>query len=76
MKTGALFYEEFLPPETLFYSVVLASPSRREGHGKSAADILSYLRENLPPVLQIGGDETIGKGLCAVRLDAGKDGAK
>jgi len=76
VKTGALFYEEFLPPETLFYSVVLANPSRREGHGKSAADMLGYLRENMPSVLQIGGDETIGKGLCAVRLDAGKDGAK
>lgn len=71
VKTGALFYEEFLPPETLFYSVVLASPSRREGHGKTAEGMLRYLRENLPPVLQIGGDETIGKGLCAVRLDGG-----
>ena len=76
VKTGALFYEEFLPPETLFYSVVLASPSRREGHVKSAGDMLKYLSENLPPVLQIGGDETIGKGLCAVRLNAGKDGAR
>lgn len=75
VKTGALFYEEFLPAETLFYSVVLASASRREGHGKSAAHILKYLGENLPPILQIGGDETIGKGLCAVRLDSGKEGA-
>jgi CRISPR-associated protein Cmr4 len=76
VKTGALFYEEFLPPETLFYSVVLASPSRRQGHGKAAADMLGYLRENLPPVLQIGGDETIGKGLCAVRLDGANGGEK
>jgi CRISPR-associated protein Cmr4 len=75
VKQGALFYEEFLPAETLFYSVVLASASRRDGHGKSAADILKYLGDNLPPILQIGGDETIGKGLCAVRLDSGKDGA-
>jgi len=75
VKTGALFYEEFLPAETLFYSVVLASASRREGHGKTAQDILGYLRENLSAALQIGGDETIGKGLCAVRLDGGKDGA-
>jgi CRISPR-associated protein Cmr4 len=69
VKSGALFYEEFLPAETLFYSVVLASASRREGHGKSAGVILRYLRDNLPRILQIGGDETIGKGLCAVRLD-------
>ncbi len=75
VKTGALFYEEFLPPETLFYSLVLASASRREGDNKTAGDILRYLRKNLPPVLQIGGDETIGKGLCAVRLVNGKEGA-
>jgi len=75
VKKGALFYEEFLPAETLFYSVVLASDSRREGHDKTAQDILGYLRRNLPPVLQIGGDETIGKGLCVVHLDGGKDDA-
>ncbi len=75
VKGTALFYEEFLPAETLFYSVALASASRREGYRKSAPDILGYLRQNMPSVLQIGGDETIGKGLCAVRLDAGKDGA-
>jgi CRISPR-associated protein Cmr4 len=75
VKQGALFYEEFLPAETLFYSVVLASASRRDGHGKSAGDILKYLGDNLPAILQIGGDETIGKGLCAARLDGGKDGA-
>ncbi len=69
VRSGALFYEEFLPAETLFYSVVLASPSRREGNGKSARDILGYLREKMPRVLQIGGDETIGKGLCVLRLD-------
>ncbi|GIW74397.1 MAG: type III-B CRISPR module RAMP protein Cmr4 [Phycisphaerales bacterium] len=74
VKAGALFYEEFLPTETLFYSVVLASPSRREGHGMSAREILAYLRDNMPPVLQIGGDETIGKGLCAVRLGTTEEG--
>lgn len=73
-KGKALFYEEFLPAETLFYSLVLASPSRREEHPKPAKDILTYLSNNLPPVLQIGGDETIGKGLCSVRFDTGRNG--
>jgi CRISPR-associated protein Cmr4 len=75
VKPGALFYEEFLPAETLFYSVMLANPSRREGHTKSAHEILSYVRGNLPQILQIGGDETIGKGICAVRLDVGQEEA-
>ena len=75
VKGTALFYEEFLPAETLFYSVVLASASRRAGHGKTAQQMLDYLHQKLPRVLQIGGDETIGKGTAVVRLSAGKDGA-
>jgi CRISPR-associated protein Cmr4 len=68
VKTGALFYQEFLPPETLFYSILLANASRREGHKKAAREILDYVAQHLPPVLQIGGDETIGKGWCAIKL--------
>lgn len=74
VKSGALFYEEFVPPETLFYSVVLASASRREGRTMPAAEVLSFVQRRTPPILQIGGDETIGKGLCAVRFVPGKDG--
>lgn len=74
VRSGALFYQEFLPAETLLYALVLASPSRKENDAKDAAAILRYLRDNLPAVLQIGGDETIGKGLCTVRLTDGKGG--
>jgi CRISPR-associated protein Cmr4 len=72
VRQGALFYQEFLPAETLFYAVVLANPSRREGDATGADAILSYLRERLPPVLQIGGDETTGKGFCFARLIDGR----
>ena len=68
VKTGALFYEEFLPAETLFYSLLFAEDSRRKGTKMPASDIFGYLAERLPPILQIGADETIGKGLCALRL--------
>jgi len=67
VKSGALFYEEFLPPETIFYSILIAEESRN-GNGKAAGDILKFVEERTPPVLQIGADETIGKGLCAVRF--------
>ena len=74
VKTGALFYQEFLPTETLFYAVVLANPTRtRSGNGSTGTELLNFVRECLPPVLQIGGDETIGKGLCRVRIACGKD---
>jgi CRISPR-associated protein Cmr4 len=75
VKKGALFYQEFLPPETLFYSLAFAADSRRNGHARRAAEVLAYLKELVQgtPVLQIGGDETTGKGLCLVRLDELKE---
>ncbi len=45
VKQGALFYQEFLPAETLFYAVVFASASRREGDARPAAEILAYLQQ-------------------------------
>ena len=73
VKDGALFYEEFLPPETLFYALVLAEDSRRPEDPKSASDVMEALQTVMPELLQIGGDETIGKGLCAVRLNHAKE---
>ncbi len=69
VRQGALFYQEFLPPETVFYSVVLANPGRsRNGNKYSGRDLLKFVWGCLPAILQVGGDETIGKGLCAARL--------
>jgi CRISPR-associated protein Cmr4 len=77
VKEGALFYQEFLPAETLFYSVVLVSAARtRNGHARTADDLLKSFGDHLSPLLQVGGDETTGKGLCAVRLSARKEGAR
>jgi CRISPR-associated protein Cmr4 len=75
VKEGALFYQEFLPPETLFYALVLTNDSRYDKKKDlTAAQVLSYLAGQLRHnnLLQIGGDETTGKGLCLVRLDNGK----
>lgn len=69
VKQGALFYQEFLPAETIMYSVLLANPSRN-GMKMSPAEVLDKVKrcvENTR-VLQIGGDETTGKGLCAVHV--------
>jgi len=74
VRKGALFYQEQLPPECVFYSAVLAHPSRRAAGG-SAEAMLDVVRRGLPPVLQIGGDATIGRGLCGTRLIVAKGGA-
>jgi CRISPR-associated protein Cmr4 len=60
---GALWYQEFLPSETLFYSVVLAQPARN-GQGQTPTQILDLFRNFKIDRIQIGGDETIGKGFC------------
>jgi CRISPR-associated protein Cmr4 len=75
VQPGALFYQEFLPAETLFYSVVIAAASRREGDARPAAEVFAYLEQNveLAGVIQIGGDETTGKGLCLTRLCQGEE---
>lgn len=68
VRKGALFYEEYLPPETLFYSLVLCSDSRRRDLRRSSADIFKWLRGSVPQTLQIGSGETVGKGFCTVRF--------
>ncbi len=68
VKDGALFYQEFVPPETIFYSVLLAENSRNKKSEMKAEEVAQYIREILPAVLQVGGDETTGKGLCAVNF--------
>ena len=69
VREGALFYEEYLPAETIFYSLVMCSDSRRrDSQLSSAAEILDWLRANVPKTLQIGGGETVGKGFCAIRF--------
>ncbi len=74
VKDGALFYQEFLPTESLFYSVVLVNQARTRTAGpESGAKLLEKLALMIgqKPMLQIGGDETTGKGFCSVRLNQG-----
>lgn len=68
VAAGALFNQEQVPSETMFYAVLGAEKQREH----SAADALGEVREKLESVgnvLQIGGDETIGLGYCTVTLN-------
>jgi CRISPR-associated protein Cmr4 len=68
-ERGALFYEEFLPPETLFYSLLIAQPARSAKVKMDPAGVLDWISRLDLKIIQIGGGETIGKGFCAARLD-------
>ncbi len=55
-----LWYEECLPPDTLFYSLLLCRAGKE--------DSLEKLRQTFSnrPYIQIGGNETIGQGWCVL----------
>ena len=61
---GALFNQENVPCETLFYSVLSVLPSARKGSAHDAAAKLAELLPDTGRLLQIGGDETTGHGQC------------
>lgn len=67
---GALWYEEFLPSDTLMYSVIAIGNSRKQGDGEklSADKICEELETFNDKFIQLGGDETIGKGFVVLKL--------
>lgn len=74
VKDGALFTEEYLPSESVMYLLVMASPvfSKQKGkfdtYKKSTEyeNILAFLQDKIKPVIQIGGNSTLGKGIVKI----------
>ena len=69
---GQLFTEEYLPAESVLYSLILASPvfakrqkQQFDAYKKSTTheNVLAYFNDKLKSVVQIGGNATIGKGI-------------
>jgi len=81
-KDGALFYVETLPPETVFYSLLIADHPRkkRNKEGKFEEPVLStteevqtYVTKEInSAILQIGGEASTGKGFCRVAVGGAK----
>ena len=65
---GALWNEEALPSESLLWSLALVSPSRKPGEDRKAKELLGSLKEHLHTRIFLGGDRTIGRGLCGLNL--------
>lgn len=57
-RQGNMFVEEVVPSETLFFASLRGQP------GASSAALLQHM----PPVIRLGGDETIGRGLTHATL--------
>lgn len=85
VQSGMLFTEEYLPAETILYSLALATPIFKENDtekgifqkkdDKSEEElVMEYFINGLPEVIQIGGNATIGKGIVRTKIWEGKNG--
>lgn len=68
VKNGHLFTEEYLPADSVLYTVVMAHAEfAKNGQGKSDKDVMSFFTVNMNDqfknAFQSGGNATIGKGL-------------
>ena len=70
-QPGALRYEELLPSDTTLYIIVHYS---RHSNEIQAAMIKDFIQTNIKDFMQIGGDETLGKGICKLSWLKGKEG--
>lgn len=72
VKTGALFTEEFLPTESVMYSMIsttgLFTKNNNEVFTKKAESVMEYFDAGLEPLFQLGGDASLGKGLMRTKL--------
>jgi len=78
-KKGGLWTEEYLPQDTILYSIAMASPVRVEKDeakgifraddpDKEAEKVLQFFELGIPDVIQIGGNQTIGKGFVRIQI--------
>jgi CRISPR-associated protein Cmr4 len=72
---GALWTEEHLPSDTLLYAPLHATRPRNntnlfdDANGQpSAAKILNFVRDLKPSRIQLGGDETVGRGIVKLHM--------
>lgn len=84
VQEGALWYEEYLPTDSILYSLVLTTPIFKENDAdkgvfqltdkdgaerRDEADkVMGFVEDELPSVIQIGGNATIGKGLVRTHI--------
>jgi CRISPR-associated protein Cmr4 len=77
-----LWYEEYLPSETVLYSLALTSPVmvaddnkkeifKADSPEKEAENVMKFFKSGIPKVIQIGGNQTIGKGIVRIITKGG-----
>ncbi len=69
-ESGNLFYEEHLPCDTLFYSLALASDplGTKLNDFQKAEHVLKFIADLQMDRFQLGGDETVGRGIVKLQF--------
>lgn len=62
----ALFTEEYLPAESLMYSIVIFAPEFKL-NGMKENEVQQFYTCTLPEIFQIGGNATLGKGIVRTK---------
>jgi CRISPR-associated protein Cmr4 len=84
VQQGALWYEEYLPSDSVLYSLALTSSIFQENDGDKgifmltdqekeenrdeSEKVMEFLEDGLPDVIQLGGNATIGKGIVRTKI--------
>ena len=69
-KVGGLWSEEYLPTDTIMYSLILI-PSRL--NNLKPEEIAEKFKKYEGKFLHMGGDETVGKGFAMIKLIEGRE---
>jgi CRISPR-associated protein Cmr4 len=67
-QSDNLWYEEVVPSDSIFFSLVLTSPPHQSGEEETEDNsiYLNKLAGTIIPFFQVGGHETTGRGLMEV----------
>ena len=84
VQKGALWYEEYLPSDSILYSLALTTPIFQENDNDKGVfqltdqeqtenrdeseKVMAFLEDGLPTVIQLGGNATIGKGIVRTKV--------
>mgnify|MGYP001172748787 FL=1 len=86
VEKGALFTEEYLPSDTILYSLIMSSGlfiNEEKAKVKEALEkmnidekdmVIDYIKEMMPNIIQLGGNMNLGKGL--IRTNFYSEGGK
>ena len=62
-----LWYEETVPPDTLFYALLITRPGEQQN--QAIKTVTEFFKKR--PYLQVGGNETVGQGWCVISSISG-----